>query len=984
LEDAQVSFQVYVYGTYADSAKRGYINEYLFQVKIVGKSLEKSIKANLTPVIAISVVVVIFVIVIILVIWILLSLYLSYQRQQVLFKMKKNAENTYMNAEKQLVLSRSEKDACCVFTDIQSSTVLRNTSSQLYNDIILVHDGMIRKLTKKHGGLVLATEGDGFVLWFQNVPAGILFCMELQQELLDVSWSPAVKALCKKAYGTNIHRVPIHEGKAAGDVTACGREKSSMSGFHHVIEEAFMSALCYFGLRKGDTCFNGPRVRCGAHLLSSEGSEIENVSLGIYSFSGHDFDKTRALCDIGNGGQVLISGEVQHILLKNLDAAKFPQIWHWGGYFINYTTGEKSANDKEGDRPIHHVYEVAPSQGVVKARKFERLRGDIELANPPGLFMETNEPPTKNAVFVCATPKELAATPQALQIADDLFSEMQERFWGWRVVADHATAVEIPGCDSRMQDRGKSFGSILTQGSKQGGSSPKHTGSKEKDRLGNAFTRSWCFVFCEPEDALRFALCCQLELAYATWPTKIVKKYKKVLTASKAPLWLGLPVAFAVHICKKPNLIPGFTEFFATNTHGLRSASNLANDRPGKLMASSPPSLKVRRYSKTNLELCNPNKRHVLSCPLESLAPTLGVLDAVANNGQVVATGDLLRSMKTPIANFGGSVIEQLGIVSLKDFCGPVNMYQVLPVQLASRTFPHLSNSIEEGNIISPGAKSAPKAKVGLTFVFTYMCGSKGQATSPSRRELLGSDHFGSSSMKPRRSTSNASSSEQSQSVTEEMSVGVEAGEHMFELQMMLNRYGGYLVDEVGVGNMVLAFDSVVGALCFCASVQRALGAVLEDHVIEASKTLAPFAISRSSLDGKGKGRSVKMGVATVDQVHVADVFEGVDSTTGRRRYSTPILNMASRVGRSARSGQILFAGRLTIPLVHEKAEIFAREVQGLELMEHGYYSLRGFGKKTCMITEVRVAPSTDYESPSSFKELKESEYMAKVTGHPS
>ena len=93
-----------------------------------------------------------------------------------------------------------DKDSCIVFTDIQNSTVLRDTPSQLYNKIILVHDGVIRKLAARLGGLELATEGDGFVIWFNNVPNATIFCMELQHELMNAHGPPRHQAL-QHGYG---------------------------------------------------------------------------------------------------------------------------------------------------------------------------------------------------------------------------------------------------------------------------------------------------------------------------------------------------------------------------------------------------------------------------------------------------------------------------------------------------------------------------------------------------------------------------------------------------------------------------------------------------------------------------------------------------------------------------------------------------------------------------------------------------------------
>ena len=55
--------------------------------------------------------------------------------------------------------------------------------------------------------------------------------------------------------------------------------------------------------------------------------------------------------------------------------------------------------------------------------------------------------------------------------------------------------------------------------------------------------------------------------------------------------------------------------------------------------------------------------------------------------------------------------------------------------------------------------------------------------------------------------------------------------------------------------------------------------------------------------------KGIKMGIASIrTTAEVRDVYLGID-TTGRRRYGTPVLNMASRVAKSAATGQILMVG---------------------------------------------------------------------------
>ena len=842
-------------------------------------------------------------------IWTTLSIYLSFQKQQKYYRMKKNAESAFVKARKEARL-QTEKDSCVVFTDIQSSTVLRDTSSQLYNEIILVHDGIIRKLAAKLGGLELATEGDGFVLWFESVPCATIFCMELQEELMATSWSPKVLGLCESAYRT--HSSPSYR--------SFGNQKSSRSQDSSSSEKAG----CYRGFQKEYTklllnknkekSFNGPRVRCGIHVMRAGENTIEKLSLGIYSFSGPDFEIGRMVCDMGHGGQILVSGPAQSIILDNLNESQFPQIWHWGGYTF----------DDEDNKEIHHIYEVAPSQGVLKSRNFDGLRGRIQLAYPPGVHFSNRELPTKDAIIVCATAKDSNLSRAAFDIADGLISDMQQRFWGWRIVPEDLVRQSVSPSDPRLKRP-----SMRSSRTASDASSPVGVQSMKAMESGaglfriqdlpfnqNDVTKKWFFAFAKPEDALRFALCCQLELLYAQWPRNIRKTYKKELTAEKAPLWQGLSVAFAIHVCNSPSF-----------DHG-------------RLLELVPQSsFRMKSPCKQNLKLCNPSKHNVLNTTRSTVSETMSILDNISLDGQVVVTSKFIQSMNVPISSIGDPVVEHLGRVAVKEFKNSVDVYQVLPVELAARRFPALCGRLSTGHLMSVGARSAPQPKIGLSFVFMYTVSS----ISCENLEKEANQMFSSDS--------------------------IFDGD---QLQLLLTKYRGYLVDEVSMSNMVFAFESTCDAVCFCSTIQRALAICKwkqrgdsntnsNENSFELSENAPSNALDAVNLlkDKDENSKNLKIGIASIEsQSEVHDVFLGIDSTTGRRRYGTPVLNMASRVAKSARCGQILMVGRNPGTNIWDSAknDRLMCEMDDVMVIKHGFYKLRGFGEKPKFVYEVRSA----------------------------
>merc|ERR1712224_1142437 len=110
---------------------------------------------------------------------------------------------------------------------------------------------------------------------------------------------------------------------------------------------------------------------------------------------------------------------------------------------------------------------------------------------------------------------------------------------------------------------------------------------------------------------------------------------------------------------------------------------------------------------------------------------------------------------------------------------------------------------------------------------------------------------------------------------------------------------------------------------------------------------------------GEAVTKGIKMGIASIrTTAEVHDVFLGIDTTTGRRRYGTPVLNMASRVAKSARTGQILMVGRNSETNIWDsvKHERLMCEMDDVLVIKHGFYKLRGFGEKPKFIYEVRSA----------------------------
>ncbi len=78
-------------------------------------------------------------------------------------------------------------------------------------------------------------------------------------------------------------------------------------------------------------------------------------------------------------------------------------------------------------------------------------------------------------------------------------------------------------------------------------------------------------------------------------------------------------------------------------------------------------------------------------------------------------------------------------------------------------------------------------------------------------------------------------------------------------------------------------------------------------------------------------------------------------------RYGTPVLNLASRVAKSARVGQILMVGRNQgMTFLDSRAFSLSPRARGeldsAVVIEHGYYKVRGFGQRPRFLYEIAAA----------------------------
>ncbi|KAI8986475.1 hypothetical protein BDB01DRAFT_611415 [Pilobolus umbonatus] len=79
-----------------------------------------------------------------------------------------------------------------VFTDIKSSTLLWETQPEDMRTTIKIHDAVMRRTLRSIGGYEVKTEGDAFMVCFQDVVAALLWCFTVQLQLLEADWPAGI------------------------------------------------------------------------------------------------------------------------------------------------------------------------------------------------------------------------------------------------------------------------------------------------------------------------------------------------------------------------------------------------------------------------------------------------------------------------------------------------------------------------------------------------------------------------------------------------------------------------------------------------------------------------------------------------------------------------------------------------------------------------------------------------------------------------
>ncbi|KAL0087646.1 hypothetical protein J3Q64DRAFT_1657804 [Phycomyces blakesleeanus] len=166
-------------------------------------------------------------------------------------------------------LARLEKEVlppvnqlALVFTDIKSSTLLWETQPEDMRSAIKIHDAVMRRTLRTVGGYEVKTEGDAFMVCFQNITSALLWCFTVQIQLLEADWPTGI--------------LETEEGL-------------------EVVE-------------KGVVLYRGLSVRMGIHW----GTPVfeRNPITNRMDYFGPVVNKASRICNAADGGQICVSSDV--------------------------------------------------------------------------------------------------------------------------------------------------------------------------------------------------------------------------------------------------------------------------------------------------------------------------------------------------------------------------------------------------------------------------------------------------------------------------------------------------------------------------------------------------------------------------------------------------------------------------------------------------------------------------------------------------
>ncbi len=154
-----------------------------------------------------------------------------------------------------------------VFTDIQGSTALWEHFGTDFEALLDLHDNLFRAAIENHSGYEVKTEGDAFMVAFQQPRDAVRFCLDVQERLHTTDWPQTLLS---------------------------------------------NEAIADFAGVSDNGAFRGLRIRMGAHTGTPRCKPDPNT--GRMDYFGRMVNRAARVGGVGHGGQVLVSSDTWEAL----------------------------------------------------------------------------------------------------------------------------------------------------------------------------------------------------------------------------------------------------------------------------------------------------------------------------------------------------------------------------------------------------------------------------------------------------------------------------------------------------------------------------------------------------------------------------------------------------------------------------------------------------------------------------------------------
>lgn len=202
---------------------------------------------------------------------------------------------------------------CLVFTDVEGSTSLWQSSYEAMRIALDVHDRTLRAALAECGGYEVKTDGDAFMVAFRSSVDAVRWTIAVQERLMEAPWP---EALARRREAATI---------AATD---------------------------------GKAILRGLRVRMGMHVGLVEA--VPNPLTGRMDYFGPTVNRAARVASAAHGGQILVTDEVAREIEPAMLDLGVPRVESVGEFEL-----------KGFDEPTA-LFQVMPSSLV--ARRFEEPR----------------------------------------------------------------------------------------------------------------------------------------------------------------------------------------------------------------------------------------------------------------------------------------------------------------------------------------------------------------------------------------------------------------------------------------------------------------------------------------------------------------------------------------------------------------------------------------------------------------------------------